>query len=406
MLKSEKDPVLNHLPEDFFKQFKSSADFSLFMDALFKKGVESLLEGELDAHLGYDKHQKSGVSNSRNGKTAKTIKTTRGSYRIEVPRDRQGSFSPQLIPKRKRMMDQIEDVVVSFYAKGMSTEDISRQVNELYGVSISNATVSNITERVLIDVEAWQCRPLDAVYLILWLDGIVFKVRHEGKIINKSIHIIAGLNTQGKKEVLGLWIGQNESASFWSKALTDLRARGVQDVLIACSDNLKGLTQAIKAIFPDTVTRLCVVHQIRNSLKHVPYRDRGSVVKDLKGIYEAIDETGALDGFVAFEQRWGTQYPYICRSWKDNWEQLIPFLQYPLEIRKMIYTTNIIENLNRNIRRFTKNKTMFPDDSAVIKAVYLAVQQVSKIWTKAINNWSLVASQLLILYPNRCHIIL
>lgn len=407
-MKEVKEDLLSQLPEDFFTQFKSGEAFQGFMDALFKKGVESLLEAEMEEHLGYSKHQKAAVGNSRNGTTEKTIKTTKGTYRIEVPRDRQGSFTPKAVPKRKRMIDHIEDVVISFYAKGMSTEDISRQVNELYGVSITNSTVSNITERILVDVAEWQQRALDRVYLVLWLDGIIFKVRHEGKIINKSVHIIAGLNTDGKKEVLGLWVseGAGESASFWLKTLTDLRARGVEDVLIACSDNLSGLTQAIKAVFPDTVTQLCIVHQIRNSLKRVPYKNRREVAKDLRLIYEAANEQKALDGFILFEQTWGSTYPYICTSWKNHWDNLVPFLSYPMEIRKLIYTTNMIENVNRNVRKFTKNKTMFPDDSAVTKAVYLAVQHVSKLWIKHIPNWPLIASQFLILYPNRCQIII
>lgn len=402
----ETKKLLDQLPADFFRQFKDSSSFQSFMDALFKRGVEQMLEAELEDHLGYKKHGCSPGSNSRNGKNGKTIKTTKGSYRIEVPRDRDGSFTPQLVPKRKRMIDQIEDVVISFYAKGMSTEDISRQVNEMYGVSISNATVSNITERILIDVAEWQQRPLDSVYLIVWLDGIVFKVRQNNKIINKSVYIICGLNTRGQKEVLGLWINEQESANFWTKALTDLRVRGVSDILIACSDNLKGLTGAIKAIFPGAVTQLCIVHQIRNSLKKVPYKTRPAVAKDLRCIYEAIDEKTAAEAFINFEEKWRTIYPYICISWKNNWDNLTHFLGYPLEIRKLIYTTNMIENLNRNVRKFTKNKTMFPDDSAVIKAVYLAVEHVSKLWTRSLNNWPTIASQFLILYPERCQIII
>ena len=398
--------ILESLPADFFKRFKTGEDFTGFMDALFKRGVEELLAGELEDHLGYEKHHLSAGSNKRNGKLSKTIKTARGSYSIEVPRDREGSFEPKLIPKRKRMIDQIEDVVIGLYAKGMSTVDISTQVNELYGVNISSSTVSNITERVLIDVEQWQNRALDNTYLVVWLDGIVFKVKQENKIINKSIYIIAGLNTTGRKEVLGLWINEQESASFWSKALTDLRARGVQDILIACSDNLSGLTTAIKAIFPQTITQLCIVHQIRNSLKKVPCKNRRQVAKDLKNIYEAPNEDAAAQAFFGFELKWGTVYPYICTSWKNNWDNLIPFLQYPMEIRKLIYTTNVIENLNRNVRKFTKNKTMFPTDDAVIKAVYLAVQNVSKIWTNDIPNWAIIASQFLIVYPERCNIIL
>jgi transposase-like protein len=401
----EQNELLKSLPADFFKQFKTGQEFSGFMDALFKRGVEEMLSGELDGHLGYAKHENSSGSNKRNGSKQKTIKTTKGSYTIDVPRDRESSFEPQLIPKRKRMIDHIEDVVISFYAKGMSTADISRQINELYGVEISSSTVSNITERVLIDVAEWQQRPLDSTYLVVWLDGIVFKVRQDNKIINKCIYIVAGLNTAGHKEVLGLWINEQESASFWMKALTDLRVRGIQDIIIACSDNLKGLTQAIQAIFPETVTQLCIVHQIRNSLKKVPYKNRREVAKDLKNIYEAPNEELAGQAFFGFELKWGKIYPYICTSWKNNWDSLVPFLKYPMEIRKLIYTTNIIENLNRNVRKFTKNKTMFPDDGAVIKAVYLAIQNVSRIWTNTINNWPSVASQFLILYPTRSQII-
>jgi transposase-like protein len=400
----ENEELLNSLPPDFFKKFKNGEDFQGFMDALFKRGVQQMLEGELDDHLGYTKHEKAQAGNTRNGKQSKTIKTTKGRYDILVPRDRQGSFEPRLVPKRKRMIDRIEDVVISFYAKGMSTEDIAQQVNEIYGVSLSSSTVSNITERILIDVEEWQRRPLDNTYLIVWLDGIVFKVRHENKLINKSIYIIAGLNTRGHKEVLGLWINQNESASFWSRALSDIRTRGVEDILIACSDNLKGLTAAIKAIFPQTITQLCIVHQIRNSLRYVPYKERKLFSKDLRTIYEAINLQQAESAFIEFEQKWKDKYPYVCRSWKNNWDDLTQYFVYPVEIRKLIYTTNMIENLNRNVRKFTKNKTMFPDDKSVIKAVYLAVQHVSKLWTQRINNWPIIAQQFLILHPDRCQL--
>lgn len=403
-MKKEDEELLNKLPADFFKRFKDGKEFQHFMNALFKRGVEQMLEGELDEHLGYEKHEKAKSGNSRNGKQGKTIKTVKGRYDILVPRDRDGTFEPKLVPKRKRMIDQIEDVVISFYAKGMSTEDIAQQVNEIYGVTISNSTVSNITERILIDVEEWQKRPLDSTYLIVWLDGIVFKVRQENKLINKSVYIIAGLNTRGQKEVLGLWINETESASFWSKALSDLRARGVADILIACSDNLKGLSAAIKAIFPQTITQLCIVHQIRNSMRYVPYKERKEFSTDLRTIYEAINIEQAETAFIAFEQKWKDKYPHVCRSWKNNWDNLTQYFFYPIEIRKLMYTTNMIENLNRNVRKFTKNKTMFPDDRAVMKAVYLAVQHVSKLWTQRIINWPTLAGQFLLLHPDRCQI--
>jgi len=404
MENNQNEELLKQLPEDFFKKFKDGKEFQGFMDALFKRGVEELLEGELDEHLGYDKNEKAHIGNSRNGKGEKTIKTTKGTYKIEVPRDRNSSFNPKLVPKRKRMIDHIEDVVISLYGKGMSTEDIAQQIQEIYGTQLSSSSVSNITGRILIDVEEWQKRALDSTYLIVWLDGIVFKVRQQNKIINKSVYIIAGLNTQGRKEILGLWINETESSTFWTKALTDLRARGVEDIIITCSDNLKGLTQAIKAVFPHTVTQLCVVHQIRNSFRYVPVKDRREFSRDLKTIYEAINLEKSQNAFIEFEQKWRDRYPYVCRSWKNNWEELTCYFNYPMEIRKLMYTTNMIENVNRNVRKFTKNRTMFPDDQSVIKAVYLAMQHMSKLWTHTINNWPAIASQFLILYPDRCNI--
>ncbi|HET7818508.1 MAG TPA: IS256 family transposase [Bacteroidia bacterium] len=398
------EELLKQLPEDFFKKFKDGKEFQGFMDVLFKRGVQELLEGELNEHLGYEKHAKAETGNTRNGKGEKRIKTTRGSYTIEVPRDRNSSFHPKLVPKRKRMIDHVEDVVIGLYAKGMSTEDISTQIKEIYGADISSSSVSNITHRILIDVEEWQKRALDSTYLIVWLDGIVFKVKQQNKIINKSIYIVAGLNTQGKKEVLGLWINEIESASFWSKALTDLRARGVEDILIACSDNLKGLIQAVKAVFPHAVTQLCIVHQIRNSLRYVPYKEKKVFTKDLRTVYAAINIRQAEQAFIAFEEKWKEKYPHVCRSWKNNWNELTPYFNYPMEIRTLIYTTNMIENLNRNVRKFTKNKTMFPDDQSVIKAVYLAVQHASKLWTEKIRFWPIIANQFLILYPDRSNI--
>ena len=400
----EKNELLKGLPTDFFKQFKSGEDFTGFMDALFKRGVEELLSGELDAHLGYDKHDASRGSNKRNGYKSKAIKTTKGSYSIDVPRDRESSFEPRLIPKRKRMIDHIEDVVVSFYAKGMSTADISTQINELYGVDISSSTVSNITERVLVDVALWQQRPLDSTYLVVWLDGIVFKVRQDNKIINKCIYIIAGLNTTGKKEVLGLWINEQESATFWMKALTDLRARGVQDIIIACSDNLTGLTKAIQAVFPETVTQLCIVHQIRNSCRFVPNKNRQEFCADLKKVYTAINQQSALEEFGNFKTKWEKQYKYAIKSWEENWDNLTNYFEYPLELRKIIYTTNTIENLNRGIRKYTKTKCQFPNDGAAKKVVFMAIQNIEKAWTLPIKNWQLILNQFLIIFEARCNI--
>ena len=400
----EDQPKLND--EEFLKQFKNVDELQTFLDRIFKRGVEHLLKGELDEHLGYKKHDASGIGsgNSRNGFSQKTVKTKKGSLIIDVPRDRNGTYEPKLIPKHKRTIDHIEDVVISFYAKGISTRDIEQQIEEIYGVKLSPTTISNITDRILVDVEQWHKRPLDEMYLVMWMDGIVFKVRSNGKIVKKTVFIVIGLNTQGCKEVLGLWIHENESASFWMNVLTELKERGVRDVLMCCTDNLKGLTSAIKALFPEAVTQLCIVHQIRNSLRYIPAKHKKEFLRDLKKVYATINLEAAQEAFGELEQKWATQYPFVIKSWLQNWEDLTAFYHFPFEIRKLIYTTNLIENLNRSVRKFTKNKTMFPDDDAVIKAVYLAVQTATKRWTHTVQFWPLIANQFMELYPSRAKI--
>lgn len=392
--------------DDFFKQFKSANDLDDFLHSIFKRGVEKMLEAELDDHLGYEKHDISGVNtgNSRNGKKAKLVKTKMGEVSIEVPRDRNSSFEPVILPKRKRMLDKIEDVVISLYAKGMSTRDIEQQIKDIYGINISSSSISNITERVLVDVEQWQNRGLDDTYLIVWMDGIHFKVRQDNKIITKAIYIVMGLNSKGTKEVLGLWVNETERASFWMHILTELRARGVNDIIIACTDNLKGLPQAIKAVFPETVSQLCIVHQIRNAIRFIPARHKREFTRDMRKIYEAINLEEAEKGLMELEEKWTNKYPYSVKSWISNWTELTAFLTYPLQIRKLIYTTNSIENLNRQIRKYTANKSMFPDDSAVKKAIYLAIQNSSINSKNTIKDWPLIVNQFNILYPERVKI--
>jgi len=401
---TEFESLLASLPEDFFERFKTMGELDSFLGTLFKRGVEKMLEAELTDHLGYDKNDPggNGSGNSRNGKTRKLIKSQSGEIIIEVPRDRNAEFEPVVVPKRQKVIEKIESIVISLYARGMSTRDIEQQIKEIYGVTISSSSVSNITDQIISDVVAWQKRPLEETYLIVWLDGIRLKVRHEGKIINKSIYLIIGLNTSGKREVIAMWINETESASFWMNVLNDLKARGVKDLLIACSDNLKGLTQAIKAVFPETVTQLCIVHQIRNTMRYITLKDKRAFMKDLKQVYDAVDINQAHEAFCLLEKNWNVKYPYAIKSWIQNWDDLTAFYQYPLEIRRMIYTTNIIENLNRNIIKFTKNKLMFPDDESMKKAVYLAIQQASFSWRTTIKNWPLIANQFKILYPDRC----
>lgn len=389
---------------DFFKQFKSSKEFNEFFSSLHKRGIEAMLEGELDAHLGYEKHSKTDHSNARNGHSVKTIKTSLGQADIKVPRDRDSSFNPMIVPKRKNMIDGVENVIISLYAKGMSNSDIEDQMREIYGFDISTSTISRITDRITDDIIAWQNRPLESVYLIVWMDGIVFKVRENSRVINKTIYIAVGLRRNGIKEVLGLWLGHNESASFWMSVLTDIKARGVSDILITATDNLNGFTDTIKNVFPQSRTQICVIHQIRNSARYVISKDKREFAKDMKCIYEAPTRGAAEAALNDFATKWSAKYNYAVKSWQNNWEDLTVFFDFPIEIRKIIYTTNLIENLNGKIRKYTKNKLSFPTDEAVIKSVYLALREASKVWTKPIGNWGLILNQFLTIFAQRVQI--
>lgn len=405
MENKEEHPALKEiLTPGFLKQFKNSKDLNGFIDQLFVKGMEQMLEGELDGHLGYAKHSPQGINsgNSRNGKVSKKIKTKRGEMEIEVPRDRNSTFEPVLVPKRSRFVEGIEEIIISLYAKGMSIRDIEVQIKELYGVSVSDATISNVTSRVHTLISEWQSRPLSQVYFIVWLDGLVFKVRHNGKVINKTVYLAVGLNAEGFKEVLGMWLAESESASYWISVLTDLRARGVEDILISSTDNLKGFTDAITSVFSRSVTQICVVHQIRNSLRFVVWKDKAIFAKDLKKIYAAPNKGLALEALQQLNLNWGKKYPHAIKSWTINWDNLTHFFDYPVEIRKLIYTTNVIENLNGKVRKYTQAKMSFPDDDAVMKSVYLALREITKRWTSPIQNWPLILNQFMAIFEGRC----
>jgi transposase-like protein len=395
----KKEDLLND--SEFFKSFKSGEDLTDFFKQMHKRAVEQMLEGELDAHLGYEKHSKSDASNARNGYSGKKIKTSYGESEIQVPRDREANFNPILVPKRQNMIDGLENVIISLYAKGMSNSDIEEQLKEVYNFDISTSTISKITDRVTSDVIAWQNRPLDPVYLIVWMDGIVFKVRENSKVVNKAIYLAVGLNREGKKEVLGMWLGKNESASFWLGVLTDLKARGIEDILITATDNLNGFTQTIKNVFPESQTQICVVHQIRNSARYVVWKDKKEFSKDMKQIYDAPTKEAAKAALEDFDQKWNHKYPYAIKSWRENWEELTVFFDFPVEIRKIIYTTNLIENLNGKIRKYTKNKLSFPTDEAVMKSVYLALREATKKWSMPIHNWGLILNQFLTIFEKR-----
>jgi putative transposase len=399
------DPGKPRLPKDFFKQFKSKEEFHSFFNDLFKRGVEEMLQAELDAHLGYEKYSKEGhhSGNSRNGFFPKTVKTdSLGDMVLNIPRDRNSEFTPQLIPKGSRMSDKLEEAIIGMYSRGMTTSDISAQVKEVYGVEVSEGTISNVTARIIELVREWQQRPLEPVYCVVWMDGIELKIKENHKYQNKCIYLVIGLKKDGLKEVLGMWTAQSESASFWMSVLTDLKARGVEDMLIACTDNLKGFTQAIQGVFPQTTTQLCIVHQIRNSCRYVVCRDRKEFCRDLKEIYGALSKQAAQQALLGFELKWVRKYKYAVQSWQNNWVHLSAYFDFPLEIRRIIYTTNTIENLNRGIRKYTKTKVQFPDDEAAEKAVYLAIQNIEKKWSMPLPNWGLIFHQFATLFEQRC----
>jgi putative transposase len=386
---------------EFLKQFKNGEELYAFLGQLQKRGVEAILEGEMDNHLGYEKHGESTGENTRNGHGKKKLRNQYGETEIQVPRDRKSSFEPMLVPKRKNIADGVETIIISLYAKGMSVSDIEEQIKDLYNFDISTSAISRITERVAQDVTIWQNRPLEPVYCIVWMDGIVFKVRENSKVIDKTIYLAVGLRTDGKKEVLGLWLGKNESASFWLSVLTDLKARGVEDILVTATDNLKGFTEAIRSVFPLSTKQICIVHQIRNACRFVVWKDRKPFTADMREIYTAPNRDAAKLALDQLEDKWGQKYGYAIKSWTENWEELTAFLDFPLEIRKIIYTTNIIENLNGKIRKYTKNKLSYPTDEAVLKSVFLAVMESTKKWTMPIRDWGMILNQFMIMFENR-----
>ena len=383
------DKKLLDMANKVANEFNSEKDFEEFTKALRKQFWESTLEGELDDHLGYKKHdvRGNGSGNSRNGKSRKRIHSEHGELEIEAPRDRNGTFEPQALAKRQSRTRGIDDKILFLYAKGQSTRDIAATIEELYDVSISTTLISRVTERVMESVVEWQHRPLDPLYPILYLDCIVLKIRHNQRVINKSLYIALGVDIEGQKQLLGMWLAESEGAKFWLSVLTELKARGLNDVLIACVDGLKGFPEAIAAEYPDTKIQLCIVHMVRNSLKLVPWKDYKAVTSDLKLIYQASTEIEAQAQLEQFEKTWDEQYPQISKSWRSNWHNLIAIYDYPAEIRKVIYTTNAIESLNSVIRKSTRNRKIFPNDQSALKVVYLAMQEASKKWSMPIRNW-------------------
>jgi putative transposase len=368
-----------------------------------KRVLENAMNAEMTNHLGYEKHQTiyGKTSNSRNGKSQKTVKTEIGDIDINVPRDRNAKFEPQIIKKHQRRFEGFDSQIISMYARGMTTRDIQGHLMDIYGVEVSPDLISDVTNSVIDDVREWQNRPLDNVYPVVFLDALVVKGRTDGKVINKSVYTAIGINMQGNKEVLGLWISETEGAKFWLGIITELSNRGIKDILIACIDGLKGFPEAINSVFPQTKIQLCIIHMIRNSTKYVSWKERKIICADLKNIYEAPTEKAGLEALDAFAEKWDKKYPMISKSWKSNWENLNEFYAYPTDIRKAIYTTNAIESLNSSLRKVTQKRSAFPTDDAIYKVLYLALNNVSKKWTMPIRNWGAALNQFAIHFGDR-----
>ena len=399
--KERKENLRNIMKGLDVKSFDDLKDvFKLMVGEMLENG----LEGELDDELGYTKYDyrnKDG-ENSRNGYSKKTLKTSFGETGIKVPRDRDGEFEPQLVKKNQTTLTgYIEEKILSMYAKGMTTSDIEAHIQDIYGLECSDSTISRITDKILPVVREWQSRPLEEIYAVVFMDAIHFHVRSEGQIVKKAVYIAIGINMNGLKEVLGMWVGENESAKFWLSVMIGLKNRGLQDILIACVDGLTGFPAAIEAVYPKTEIQQCVIHQIRNTTRFVSYKDIKALMADLKKVYAAIDEQTALAELENFDEKWGNKYPKIAISWKDNWANLSTYFKYPQEVRTLIYTTNAIEGFNRQLRKVTKNKGVFPTDDSLLRMLYLAMMDITKKWTGKRREWGQIHSQLEIFFADR-----
>jgi putative transposase len=383
------------------KGIKTEQDLNEFRQMLTKVTVERALNAELDDHLGYDKHELSSNSNSRNGTSRKTLRTEDGQFELDTPRDREGSFEPKLVKKNQTRFTSMDDKILFLYAQGMTTREIVKTFKELYGADASPSLISKVTDGVIEEVIEWQSRELDTVYPIVYLDCIVLKIRQDKRVINKAIYLALGVNMEGHKELLGMWLSENEGAKFWLSVLTELQNRGVKDILIACVDGLKGFPDAINAVYPQTQIQLCIVHMVRNSVKYVPWKDYKVVTADLKKIYQATTEESALQSLNDFSDKWDEKYPKISQSWHLHWENLNTLFNYPPDIRKAIYTTNAIESLNSVIRKATKKRKVFPTDESALKVVYLAIRQASEKWTMPIRNWKPALNRFMIEFEDR-----
>ena len=396
----------NELIDNLLKDYKKPEDLigeNGLLKQLTKQLLERAMAAELTEHVGYEKHDVRGHNsgNSRNGKSAKTLKGSFGTMPIAVPRDRNGTFAPQIIEKHQTRFTGFDENIISLYARGLSTREIQQHLEEMYQVEVSPSLISSVTDEVSDEVKKWQNRQLDAVYPIMYLDAIQFKVRDSGHVRNKAIYLAIGITLSGLKEVLGLWIAQTEGAKFWLQVVTELKNRGVQDIFIACVDGLKGFPEAIETVFPQTEVQLCIVHLVRHSLNYVSWQQRREVAADLRTIYTAVTEAEAEQKLTEFSVKWDAKFPTIAKSWRSNWVRVIPFFAQPPEIRKVIYTTNAIESLNMSLRKVTKARGSFPNDEAVFKLLYLALRNIAKKWTMSLHNWRAALNRFAIIYEDR-----
>jgi transposase-like protein len=384
-------------------KLKDVSDIQNLLKAQFKDLIEEMLEGEIDHELGYSKYdyKNKDTENARNGKRAKKVRSDYGEIKIEVPRDRKGDFEPAVVKKNQRDVSSIDDQVISMYAKGMSVRDIQDHLFNLYGIDVSPTMISQITEKIMPVIKEWQQRPLESIYAHVVMDAIHYKVRQDGKIVNKAVYIILGINLDGMKDVLGMWVGENETSKFWLKVLSDLQHRGVEDILIASIDGLNGFKEAIEATFPKTEVQRCIVHMIRNSTRYLSYKDRKEFVSDLKPVYTAIDEAAALDALAELDAKWGEKYYIAIKPWRDHWDEVAVMFKYPKEIRRLIYTTNAIESFNRQLRKVTKSKSIFPTDDSLLKMLYLAMIDITKKWKIRARDWAKIIGQLSIHFEGR-----
>jgi putative transposase len=399
-------PISDAVVDELMKDYHSPEDLRGehgILKRLTKALVERAMKAELTHHLGYEKHDPAGdlSGNSRNGSSPKTIVGDFGIMPIEIPRDRKGTFEPVIVGKHQRRWTGFDDKIIAMYALGMSTRQVQEQLKDLYGVDVSPALISQVTDAVMDEVRTWQQRTLDRVYPIVYLDALFLKVHHEGRVVNKAVYLAIAVNMDGKKDLLGVWIEQTEGAKFWLAVVNELKTRGVEDIFLCCIDGLKGFPDAIRTVFPKTEVQLCIIHMVRNSLKYVSFKDRKKVVEDLKNIYRAATSDDAAAALSTLEQNWQHKYPVIAKSWRDHWSDITPFFNYPPDIRRAIYTTNAIESLNSSLRRVIGNRSPFPSDDAVIKILFLSIRRISKRWTMPIHDWGAAVNQFAILYGDR-----